>query len=1078
MIAQPEMREKSTMKFVFTLWSCLALTTLAAAAQPAPLSVTDLRCEALHDPLGIDVLRPRLSWVLESAQREQRSTAYQILVASKPERLAAGAGDLWDSGRVTIDASTQVAYAGRPLTSRRACWWKVRVWDAQGRPSAWSPAACWTMGLLKPDDWQGVWIGGLPPPPAPVRNPFEHAQWIWAAGSASELSPTAHVRRRFTVPATAQVKKAELCLSADDNYVLWINGQQAGRNRGLESWMRPERIDITQWVRPGENLIAIRAGNDPKTPGGLIASVRVQLAAGADLEFTSDKSWLAVSQPKGRWQEPSADDRQWPAARVVGPFGVKPWGQLEVDPPPPPPSPLLRTSFTLAKPIRSATVSICGLGYYELRLNGQRVGDHVLDPAFTRYDRRALYVTYDVTRLLREGRNAVGVQLGNGWYNEFTRSAWNFDHAPWRDLPKMLFQLDVELADGTRTAIASNASWKTTSEGPTRFDGIRNGEQYDARQEIRGWDTPAFNDDGWLSARLARAPGGVLSAQMLPPIRVTKTIRPVSVREPRPGVWLFDLGQNIAGHARINVRGPAGTQVVLRYGERLAPDGTLDQQAIAAHVYSGEFQTDRYTLRGGGPETWEPKFVYHGFQYVEVTGLKERPTLDTLSGRVVHTDFERIGRFACSEQLVNRIEQNAVWSYVGNFHGYPTDCPHREKNGWTGDAHLAADMGLLHFRGEAAYAKWMRDMADEQQPDGTVAAIIPTSGWGYLWGNGPAWDSAYLLIPYYVYQYRGDRRLLEQLYDGWRRYVDYLTTRADHGIVSIGLGDWCPAKTKTPVEVTSTAYYYVDTRIVAHTAALLGKKADAQRYAQQAEAIRRAFLARFYDPATGRVANGSQTALACALCQGLTGPAETPKTLACLVAAVDAADGHLDAGILGTKYLLHALSENGRSDVAWRVVTQTTPPGWGHWLQERATTLWEEWDGRASRNHIMFGDVSAWFIKYLGGIAPAAPGFREITIRPQVLGDLRWARAEHLCPYGWIRTDWRLEAGRFVLDLTVPVGTRATVYVPTPSAAAVTEGAGPAAQAPGVRLLRTEKGAAVFTVGSGRYRFAAPSATK
>jgi alpha-L-rhamnosidase len=749
-----------------------------------------------------------------------------------------------------------------------------------------------------------------------------------------------------------------------------------------------------------------------------------------------------------------------------------------VDPPPPPPSPLLRKSFTLDKPIRSATVSICGLGYYELRMNGRRVGDHVLDPAFTRYDRRALYVTYDVTELVRQGRNAVGVQLGNGWYNEFSRSAWNFDHAPWRDLPKLLCQLDVVLADGTRTSIASNGEWKTSSEGPTRFDGIRHGESYDARHEIPGWDTPEFNDQAWLPARLARAPGGVLAAQMLPPIRVTKTLRPVSLSEPRPGVWVFDLGQNIAGWARLNVRGPAGTQLVLRYGERLASDGTLDQQAIAEHVYEGQFQTDRYTLRGGGPEQWEPKFVYHGFQYVEVTGLPERPTQDTLSGRVVHTDFESVGHFTCSNELVNRIEQNAVWSYLGNFHGYPTDCPHREKNGWTGDAHLAVDMGLLHFRGEAAYTKWMTDIADEQQPGGPVAAIIPTSGWGYLWGNGPAWDSAYLLIPYAMYQYRGDRRIFERLYDGWRRYVDYLTSKADQGIVSIGLGDWCPAKTKTPVEVTSTAYYYVDTRIVAHAATLLGKQADAERYTRQAETIRQAFLTRFYDRATGRVANGSQTAQACALCQGLAGPAETPKILDRLVDAVDAADGHLDAGILGTKYLLHALSEHGRADVAWRVVTQTTPPGWGHWIEQGATTLWEQWSGGASRNHIMFGDVSAWFIKYLGGIGPGAPGFRQIVIRPQPLGDLRWARAEHLCPYGWIRTDWRIDAGRFTLDLTVPVGTTATVYVPAQKADAVTEGSMPAARAAGVRLLRFAEGAAVFAVGSGRYRFAAPCAAK
>jgi len=528
----------------------------------------------------------------------------------------------------------------------------------------------------------------------------------------------------------------------------------------------------------------------------------------------------------------------------------------------------------------------------------------------------------------------------------------------------------------------------------------------------------------------------------------------------------------MAGWARLKVSGPAGTRVVLKYGERLNPDGSVDQKEIGQHIKSGLPQTDTYILKGEGTEVWEPRFVYHGFRYVEVTGLPERPRADTLTACVVHTAFDRAGTFACSNDLFNHIQQNTLWSYVSNFHGYPTDCPHREKNGWTGDAHLAAETGLYNFHSASAYAKWLNDFKDEQRESGELPGIVPTSGWGYHWGNGPAWDSAYVLIPWYLYQYCGDTRVLAEHYDRLKRYVDYLTSKAQDHIVAIGLGDWAPAKSKTPEKVTSTGYYYRDALIVSRIASLLGKTEDARTYGDLALRIRDAFNRQFYKP-TGLYDGGTQTAMSCALYHGLVPPERISRVVNNLVEMIGRNDGHLDAGILGTKYLIEALTANGRADVVYAMATQTDYPSWGLWLEQGATTLWEQWNGEASRNHIMFGHISAWFYQTLAGIAPdpQAVGFKHFHIRPQLLGDIEWVRAEHESPYGTIRSAWEIRGDQFRLKVAIPTNTRATVYVPSDRRKAAAEGPDYIHTGRHARFLRMEKDGIVFEVDSGTYEF-------
>jgi alpha-L-rhamnosidase len=567
-----------------------------------------------------------------------------------------------------------------------------------------------------------------------------------------------------------------------------------------------------------------------------------------------------------------------------------------------------------------------------------------------------------------------------------------------------------------------------------------------------------------------------VTAQFNSPIRVTQTIKPVKVTETQPGVFVFDMGQSFAGHNLLRVRGKAGEKVTMRYAERLKKDGNLDTDDIAQHVVRHDplkrFQQDEYILKGGGLETWEARFCYHGYQYVEVTGYPGKPTLESIEGKFHHSDVQPIGEFACSNELFNRIQTATHWSYLSNLQSIPTDCPHREKNGWTGDAHLAAEQGLLNYDSATVYAKWLNDLKDEMRPSGELPGIVPSSGWGYEWGNGPAWDSAYILIPWYMYEYLGDTRVLAEHYPTMKRYVDYLTSRAKGQIVSIGLGDWAPWKTETPVPVTSTGYYYRDVLVIRDAARILGKGTDARYYDELATLIRQDFAKEFVDEG-GKVANGSQAAQSTALYQGVGQESMRPAFFKNLERGVESRG--LDTGILGTKYLLHTLSEGGRLDLAYRITTQTTQPSWGWWLAQGGTTLWEQWTGAESRNHIMFGDISHWFYRWIAGIRPLEPGFKKVEIVPGVVGDLTWARAKHHSIYGPIAVEWRKTAEGLEVDVDIPANVTGVVQLPCTAPSAVTEGGKPADKATGVKLLGFDNnggaGKARFEVGSGKYKF-------
>ncbi len=696
------------------------------------------------------------------------------------------------------------------------------------------------------------------------------------------------------------------------------------------------------------------------------------------------------------------------------------------------PAPMFRREVALPVDVECAQAFVSGLGYTELYINGARIGDHVLDPVVTKYDQRVRFVRYDVTEHFQRGNNAIGVILGNGWYNCHTPDQWHFDKAGWRDYPKLLLEIRMTLANGEQRLIGSDLTWKV-SEGAVRFDGLRNGETYDARCERPGWSEPDYDDVDWEGAVVVPGPGGLLQEQTTPPCKVIETLNPVSVQEIRPGVAVYDMGQNMAGWAQLCVSGEPGTEVVMRYGERLSDNGEVDQSQICHFVKEGECQTDRYILKGQEEEIWEPRFTYHGFRYVQVEGLPDTPTLENLRGRVVHTAFEDIGSFACDNEDLNRVQECTKWSFRGNFVGIPTDCPHREKNGWTGDAHFAAEAGLMNFAVGSSYAQWLETMADTQRPSGQFPGIVPSCGWGYNWGNGPAWDSAYVFIPWYIYLYTGDMMPIRQHYEGVKRYLDFCDSMASNAILSFGLGDWMSfdPEQKTPVALTSTAYYYAHTKMAAKFAELLGKRTEQNNYDAFAEEIKNAFNRTFYK-GDGLYADGQQTALAIALYQGLVEDTEKGAVVEKLVETVRAEDFKANFGVIGAKYVPRVLAENGHADAAYRLVAQPECPGWVRWIRDGATTLRESWGDVNSRNHIMFGDVSAWMYQYLAGIQPNAemPGFKHTIIRPHFVSELDWVKSNYASPFGRIYSGWSRNGSHIDVEIELPEGTSGTFVRP------------------------------------------------
>ena len=880
-----------------------------------------LRCEYLTDPLGIDVLHPRLSWTLTAHQRGQRQTAYQILVASTAPRLLARQADVWESGRVPTSQSAHVVYGGPPLRSAHRYWWALRVWDRDDRATPFTSPAWWEMGLLRADDWQATWIGLGAHPSAPLSD------------SSSDLYHSSH------------------------------------------------------------------------------------------LEPDPDTTTLDL-----------------------------------------PPSPYLCSLFTLPRPIRRARLYVTARGLYELHLNGQKVGDAALSPGWTDYTKRVPYQTYDVTPLLHVGENAVVAILGAGWFSGYLGFGGQNKH--YGPAPELLIQLRVEHDTGPDTLIVSDRSWRGTT-GPIVTADLLMGETYDARYELPGWDSPGFDDSRWAPVRVSPRDDTLLVADRAEPVRVTEHLPPSTITPRDDATTIVDMGQNMVGWVKLRVSGDRGTRVRLRFAEVLNPDGTLYTDNLRAAR-----QTDSFVLLGQGVETFEPRFTFHGFRYVEVTGYPGSLSPDAITGCVVESAAPPAGNFVCSHPLVNRLQHAIVWGQRGNFLSVLTDCPQRdERLGWLADAHVFAPTACFNRDVAAFFTKWLIDVADAQAPDGAYPDVAPLSPrFDTLRHGAPVWGDAGVILPWTLYLHYADTRLLVEHFDGMVRWLDYVLS-ANPDLLwrhrrGNDYGDWLAVDADPPKELLSTAYFASSAHLLSRIAGVLGRPQPAAHYASLFERIKIAFQTAYLSP-DGRHSGDTQTGYLLALDVDLLPDHLRPVAAQHLVENIVQHDWHLTTGFAGVGLLLPVLTDAGYLDVAYRLLLNDTFPSWGYPLQHGATTIWERWDGWTEQhgfqdpgmnsfNHYALGAVGDWLYRYVAGIDvdPQRPGFDHVVIHPWPGGGLTTATADYHSLRGAIASAWRIDGGAFTLNVTIPPGTTATVHVPAVEPAMPTEGGQPADTSVGVTFAR------------------------
>ena len=745
--------------------------------------------------------------------------------------------------------------------------------------------------------------------------------------------------------------------------------------------------------------------------------------------------------------------------------------------------PQLRREFTATKPVKRAMAYICGLGQFEMFLNGEKVGDHFLDPAWTKFDKEAQYVAFDITGELRDGKNAVGVMLGNGYYHtphgRYLKLLFSYG------APKMICKLQIEYADGTAQTVVSDDKWRA-SESPVTFSSIYGGEDYDASAVQPGWAEPGFDDRKWKKAVLTQGAGVKLIPQISEPLKVMERIPTVRRFRAANGNWVYDLGQNASGIVQLTVRAVTPQSIKLIPGELINDDSTVNQRASGAPFYHV------YTARGdGSSETWHPQFTYYGFRYVEVEGAVPAgesnpgalPEVIDITGLHTRNSAAQVGTFACSDPLFNKIHTLIDWAVRSNMASVLTDCPHREKLGWLEVTHLMG--GSIQYRYDISrlYAKQVNDMRTAQHANGMVPTIAPqyvTFSPDFI--DTPEWGSAFVIIPWNLYEWYGDLAPLRDNYERMKRYVDYLGSRADNHIVAYGLGDWYDIGPDRPGYaqltsngVTATAIYYQDVKILERAARLLGKEADVRKYAALASDIKRAFNEKFFDKKTLKYDRDSQTANSIALHMDLVEPQYKAVVRQNLIDDIRRRGNALTAGDVGYRYVLRALEENDASEVIYDMNSRYDVPGYGYQLAHGATCLTESWQAyrEVSNNHCMLGHLMEWLYSGLGGIrqSPGSAGYKEIVIRPQVVGDIHSAAVSFRSPYGLIRSEWSDSPQQYRQRVEIPANTTALVYLPAVDPAAVSESGVPLGEVPGLSVRERGKDYLAVAVGSGIYDF-------
>jgi alpha-L-rhamnosidase len=1077
-------RKSKLAGFVSFCTAAFALLAGMLAAPPlvhAASAPAHLLCEGMTQPLGIDIVHPRLAWQLQDSRRGARQTAYEIQVAASPETLAQGHAD-WDSGRVESGQSVNVPYAGPALESRHRYYWQVRVWDQQGEASPYSETSWWEMGLLSPDDWKAKWITR----DLPVeRGDYDSGlKWIWAADDHGLTGASAGKHDfRFDFELPQHPKSATLYITAKDNVAAWINGQEVVPASPVEgygprnAWGTFRVVDVNKTLARGGNVLAAEAIADKTrsgalTPAGLIALLRVELPDGKILRFVSGPQWKTAPEQSGEWQGKGFNDSSWPSAAAIADVGQEPFGT----PWPTLPPSLLRRTFQVGKQVRAARIYSTALGTYQLYLNGQRVGNDVLAPGWTDYSKRIVYQVYDVTAQLRQGGNALGAILGGGWYADgltWAQTHFNFGPPPVR----LLAQLEIDYADGTHDEIVTDGSWKASQSAILKSE-IYNGENYDARLEQSGWDEPNFSDARWHAVTIAATPPAPLVAQDYQPIRVDQTLAAKSVTNPSPGVYIFDLGQNMVGWAKLHVAGRRGTRVELRFGEVLKPDGEL----YTANLRTAE-ATDTYVLRGKGEETFQPHFTFHGFRYVELRGYPGTPPRDAVEGVVFHTDAPFTIQFHTGNEIVNQLWSNILWGQRGNFLSVPTDCPQRdERLGWMGDAEVFWRTASFNADLQAFSHKFTTDIRDGQRSNGAYTDVSPLVG--SVSNSVAGWGDAGVIIPWTAYlQYR-DVRVLKENWDAMEKWMDHLLSANPNHLWlndrGNDYGDWLAIGSETPKDLIATAYWAYDASLMMRMAEVLNQSADVEKYGKLFDDVRAGFQQAYVKP-DGTVGSGSQTCYVLALHMNLLPPAERAAAAEKLVEDIKAHDWHLTTGFLGTPYIMLELSKSGHSDVAYHLLLNKTYPSWGYMIEHGATTMWERWNGDQmlgdpsmnSFNHYAYGSVAEWLYRYAAGIDEDAtdPGFQHIILHPQFSSALGNVEATYDSPYGTITSNWKAEGNTVTWSVVIPPNTKALLYFPADVTTTILEDGKNISQSSDVSFVLRDASKAVYSAGAGSYSF-------
>jgi alpha-L-rhamnosidase len=903
-------------------WLLLITATSFLNAQ---VTIKNLRCEMLANPLGIDAVQPRFSWQLESKQRNVLQISYQIIVSSSEQKLKAGDGDVWKSATINDSKSLLISYGGKQLQSATKYFWKVRVITNKGEAFG-NENAFFSTGLLNAADWKAKWIG------------YDKA-------------------------------------SAWDS--------------------------ITQWSRL--------------------------------------------------------------SARY------------------------LRKEFQNNSSIRRATVYISGLGMYELYINGKKIGDQVLAPNPTDYRKSFFYNTHDVTTEIKNGNNAIATVLGNGRFFTMRQNYKTQKHNTF-GYPKLLLQLEIEYADGSKKTVVSDESWKLNVDGPIRTNNEYDGEEYDATKELPGWSNPGFNDSKWLQPELVTAPAGKIISQFAEPMKVMQSIKSLSIKNIGNGKYILDMGQNFAGWLKLqNIKGKRGDKITMKFAESLQANGEL----FIANLRDAKV-TDVYTLKGTGAENWNPGFVYHGFRYVEITGFPGIATINNFEGQLVYDDLETTGSFQTANQTINAIYKNAWWGIASNYKGMPVDCPQRnERQPWLGDRVIGAQGESFMFDNAKLYAKWMDDIQQSQKEEGAIPDVAPAF-WNY-YSDDVTWPAAFITISNNLYNQFGDIKPIQKNYASMKKWMWYMRDKylVNNIMTRDKYGDWCVppeslnlihAKDSTRLtdgKLIASAYYYKLLAYMQRFAKLTGNDADTKEYAELAEKIRVAFQDKFYNAAQYNYSNNTITSDLLPLYFGICPDSLREKVFENIYHKIHVeSNDHISTGLIGTQYLFRGLTEYGNTDLAFKLASNKTYPGYGYMVENGATTIWELWNGNTadpnmnSQNHVMMlGDLITWFYENLAGIRTdkEAVGFKKITMKPSLPADLQFVNASYKSAYGLIKSDWKKNNAVFEWNISIPANTSARVFIPAKSEADVLESG--KALSEDVKVIGWKQGVLTIEIPGGDYQF-------